>query len=230
MGAFVHYNGLPMLFVHSLVKSVKSGAMKSFVEHSSARINAARTENGKKFLESDCEYIFYVDTDMLWEPSELIKLHEYAKKSGVKAVSGWTLMPKNGLWPHAFRQDGTDFVPYGHIPPYSDPIKVDAVGGACFLVHRDVLEAVKANYEDKTEYVWQEEVFVPALLQNRGEDIEFSRRITEAGFDIHYHPDAIFTHVKPQPMGPTQYTRFYSALEAKLRSGEYEEHGSVEHE
>lgn len=218
MPAFIHPPyGVSQLFMESMVNSYRAGVFQHmYTAGSSSRTNAVRTENGRRFLESDAEWIFLVDTDMVWEPGAIITLTQSAKKLGAKAISGWALMPKSGLWPHAVKVGAEGIVPWGAIDPLSEPIQVDAVGGACFLVHRDIYSTVKETYQGKTEYVWQDEVYDETYDMQVGEDITFCQRITEAGYQIWYEPSAIFGHLKPQLLGAGEYSAFQSRLRERL--------------
>lgn len=216
MPAFVHPPyGVPQLFMESMHRSYRAGAFQhDWTCGSSSRTNAVRTENGNRFLESDAEYIFLIDTDMVWEPSAALTLTQFAKKNNVKAVSGWALAVKDGIWPHAYRRDesGGAYVPWGQVDPGSDPLRVDAVGGACFLVHRDVYEAVREGVKD-TAYPWQEETYNPFYGFQMGEDLSFSHRIHKfTDYEIWYHPGALFLHLKPQLLGPREYQTFQGRL------------------
>jgi hypothetical protein len=218
MPAFVHPpQGVPQPFMASMVKSYRAGVFQHFYTGgTSGRLNKVRTENGKVFLESDAEWIFYVDTDMIWEPEAIITLRQFAEKQKIKAVSGWALLIKDGIWPHAIRTEDNKYTTWGMIEPGSDPIQVDAVGGACFLVHREAMEAVRESSEG--EYKWQDEIYNDTLGLNVGEDIVFSERIRDAGYDIWYHPGAIFGHVKPTIFGPTEYLRFQQRLQERVNA------------
>lgn len=223
MPAFVHPPyGVPQLFMKAMHDSYKAGVFQhNWTCGTSSRTNAVRTENGWNFLKSDAEWIFLVDTDMVWEPKDIITLKKFADKRGVKAVSGWALAPKNGLWPHAYRLDEGEegYVPWGEVPPFSDPIRVDAVGGACFLVHRDVYKEVGDALVGTTAYLWQEETYNGFYDLQSGEDITFSDRIrTFTDYEIWYHPDAIFTHIKAQPLGPKEYLTYIDRLHKKINA------------
>ncbi len=204
MPATVYYGGVPMTFVQSLISSYK--AMRNLLPlqaESSAMINLARTKNGTAFLKSQAEWIFLVDTDMWWEPSSLIRLMKTAKETQIKAVAGLSFMEqKDRIVPnaYAFIPDGGDgkvLAPYAVLPTLDEPFRVDATGGSCFLVHRDVYQDVKDMVAKRgdTAYYWQEDEYMPIKGEMQGEDITFCKRITEAGYDILYEPRALFSHL-----------------------------------
>jgi hypothetical protein len=223
MPAFVYPPaGVPQLFMHAMHNSYKSGAFKhDWTAGVGSRPNKARTQNGHNFLASEAEWIFLVDTDMVWEPKDIITLRQYAEQHNIKAISGFTVMMRKGIWPHAMRYDGTSYVPYGEIEPFSAPLKVDAVGGACFLVHRNVYEEIAEHTRGTTENLWQDDVYIPEMEYQMGEDVVFSDRINRfTDYEIWYHPDAIFQHVKPTPYGPKEYLRFMEGLRQRIANGD----------
>jgi GT2 family glycosyltransferase len=209
MPAFIHTGQLPALFVESLFKSYMAMPNFNFYSANSSSLpNQARTVNGYTFLESDAEWIFLIDTDMVWEPGAIIRLLQTAKQKKAKAVSGLAFMPKGGIWPHAYMKQGYHYEHLATLPD-ADTFTVDAVGGACFLVHREVYEKVAQLPPDR-EYLWQEEKYVNGTM--RGEDIVFSSRIQEAGYDIWYDQRAVFLHLKQSLLGPKEYLQFQQRL------------------
>ncbi len=204
MPATVYYGGVPITFLHALIHSYK--AMHNLLPlqaESSGMINLARTKNGKAFLMSDAEWILLLDTDMWWEPYSIIRLMKTAKEKKVKAVAGLAFMEqKDRIIPnaYAFIPDGSGgkyLAPYAVLPSLTEPFKVDATGGSCFLVHRDVYEDIMKREVERgeTAYYWQEDAYMPIKKEMQGEDITFCKRITEAGYDIWYEPRALFSHL-----------------------------------
>lgn len=194
---------LPMEFVESLTNSMKSMPHLNVpIIRSSSLLNMARTKNVQDFLDSDAEWAFQIDSDMVWLPRDLIRLTKTAKKTGGKVVSGLAFMEQKGrIVPHAYSFVPTEpgrkiLAPYAVLPSYKTPFTVEAAGGACLLVHREVYEAVYNIYKDRdTAYYWHEEEYMPVAGKMQGEDITFSKRVREAGYDIYYDPQAFFGHL-----------------------------------
>jgi hypothetical protein len=207
---------LPRSFVKCLARSYKAiPHLMEIQEESSAIPNLARTKNGKAFLASEAEWALLLDSDMTWEPVSIIQLLKTAKEIKAKVVSGLTFMEqKNRVVPHAYAyipdgQDGTVLAPYAVVPTLTEPFKVDAVGGACLLVHRDVYLDVKKLTEKTTAHYWQQDVYSPKNKEMKGEDLVFSERITAAGHNIYYEPRAPFPHLrKPDLLGVQDYVGF----------------------
>jgi GT2 family glycosyltransferase len=213
-----------MYFLQALIASYKAMPhLLPLQAESSSMINLARTRNGHAFLESDAEWIFLVDTDMLWEPGALIRLLQTAKEKKAKAVSGLAFMDHKGrIVPHAYQvipneNGGYTQNAYATLPSHTEPFQVHAVGGACFLVHRHVYEDVALLSKGKTAYLWQEDVYQPGLDAQMGEDLSFCQRIRKAGHEIWYEPRSVFLHAqKPGFIGPIQYTEYMESLSTQL--------------
>lgn len=207
-------SGVSQLFMRSMHNSYRAGVFQhDYVAELGSRPNQGRTENGNAFLQSDAEWIFLVDTDMVWEPQDIIKMRQFAESKDIKVLAGWALMVKNGIWPNAFRKVNDGYQPWGDIEPFSLPLKVDAVGGSCLLVHRDVYEEIAEHTRGTTSWLWQDDIYNPEIEVQTGEDITFSDRVNKfTNHEIWYHPDAIFTHIKPTPYGPKEYLRFVERL------------------
>ena len=224
MPAVVYHRTVPMMFVHSLIDTYKAMPhLLPLQAASNALPNRARTMNGRAFLASDAEWIFLIDDDMAWIPESLIRLVQTAKEKKAKAISGLTFMEPGyeRVVPHAYDliplpSGGYTQLPYVMLPSMEEPFKVKAVGGACFLVHRQVYEDVLAMAKGKTGYPWQEEVYNPRTDTQLGEDLVFSHRIRQAGHDIWYDPRAVFLHTrKTQFLGLQEYTESLESLAAQ---------------
>lgn len=211
---------LPRTFVESLALSYKAlPHLLPIIANTSAIPNRARTQNGEAFLASDAEWVLLLDSDMMWEPDAIIRLTKTARQTKAKAISGLTFMEqKNRVIPHAYatipnNQGGKILAPYAVLPTLTEPFQVDAVGGACFLVHRDVYQAVYEMTKGTTRYYWQEDVYNPKSNDQQGEDITFSKRIYAAGFNILYEPRAVFLHTSKETLlGPKEYLDFLERL------------------
>lgn len=196
---------LPRHFVKCLARSYRAlPHLMEIQEESSSIPNLARTKNGLAFLASEAEWALLIDSDMTWKPMSIIQLMKTAKEKKARIVSGITFMEQHRrIVPHAYEMipdgaGGKVVAPYAVLPSYVEPFPVFAVGGACLLVHRDVYQDVYDLYKDKTGFYWQEDIYIPTAKANKmqGEDITFSKKVNEAGYQIWYDPQAPFPHLK----------------------------------
>ena len=210
---------LPRMFVECLARSYKAlPHLMPIMARSHAMPNMARTQNGEAFLASEAEWILLIDSDMQWEPDAIIRLLKTAKEKKAKAVSGLTFMDqKNRVIPHAYatvpnKEGGKSLAPYAVLPTMDDAFQVDAVGGACFLVHRDIYQDVYDMTKRSTAYYWQEDVYNHKSKAMQGEDLTFSKRIKAAGYDIWYEPRSYWPHEKTVLFDVQEYLDFIEGL------------------
>lgn len=133
----------------------------------------------KRFLETDADYLLMLDHDIM--PLHNPALLAFAEKDiiGIPAkvrqkghVTNWVAYVKSkkeGLY------IGVDFT---QAPPDIDLLEVDAIGAGCILIHRTVLEAIKAPFLEK---------FDEDGIVELGEDFAFCERAKEHGFKIYAH-------------------------------------------
>lgn len=125
-----------------------------------------------KFLESNCEFLLMVDSDIV-PPDDVVKMVE--NDVGVCAAYARTVIG-NELIPVGMtkNKDG-----YHHDFKHSELglHKVDAVGTGCILIKREVFGKLDKPY---FKFVYKD-----GLLVN-GEDFNFSERVDEVYFDARY--------------------------------------------
>lgn len=134
----------------------------------------------KKFLESKHEYLFMVDSDNTpkFDPMKLC--------NGKDMYGFPTPVFKDGQMMYMICKDfGDGFRAYLH--KSKGEYEVDAVGTGCVLIHRRVLEAIKAPFD--REYDKDGVAIV-------GEDINFCKKVKKQGFKIWVNWDCICSHHK----------------------------------
>lgn len=141
----------------------------------------------RDFLETDNEYLLMIDDDNppMKNPLDLLihKKDIFALPTPVfKQDAGgmcWMVGKNFGTVEdpdyRAYKASGTGLV------------EVDFVGSGCLLVHRRVFEAIKAPFMRQ----WDENG-----VAQRGQDIMFSQRATQAGFKMWVHWDYVCNHHK----------------------------------
>lgn len=166
----------------------------------------ARNKICEKFLESDCEWMFMVDSDMGFEMLMLDQLLSVADAKarpvvGALAFSFRESIPdgRNGFrcfpsptimdfWQHndgIFRYTARTHYPFNALT------KCDATGAAAFVAHRSVIERMKADYGEH----WFDRV-QDEKGDWQGEDISFCARLKEMGLPLYIHTGIRTTHFK----------------------------------
>jgi len=152
-------------------------------------VYAAREQAAKYLLESGCDSLLFIDSDMVVPMNLVPRLIEADKD----IVSGLAFKRVPGYEPCIFKKcdrEGTEF--YLDYP--KGLIEVQGVGMACTLIKRKVFEILQTPY------------FFP--MPNIGEDLAFCVRAREAGFRIFCDTELICGHCNTEVVTETHYLKW----------------------
>lgn len=169
-------------------------------------IDDARNGLAESFLSSDVEWMFWMDSDMVFPKETLVELFKTAEEKNAKMVSGVYYQRKGlnfpVLWSRgADLEDGTksgvnskrsetnkyvgSFM-FPH-PDKKEPSTAHAAGFGCVLVHREVFEVL--------DRPWFK--FIPGTCS---EDFYFFVNAREAGYELWYNPVPELGHIGDAPI------------------------------
>lgn len=170
-----HTGMFPYQFVNAyplmIATSMKSGIGVEYELRGHSLVYDAREQAAKYFLESDCDYMLFLDSDMVPPADMLIKLIQHDKP----IVSALAFRRVPSYEPCIFKGDMEFYLDYP-----KGLIEVTGVGMACTLIKREVFEKVPQPW------------FTPTAL---GEDLSFCKRATDAGYKIFCDTNMICGHV-----------------------------------
>jgi len=180
------------------------------LEAHAARINAARNELARNFLDhSTAEWLFMVDADMGFAEDTVERLILAAHPEDRPVVGGLCFGQKsdgrgpfyakrNRIVPTLFTMYETDdevgFVPMLDYPR-DELVAIDATGAACLLIHRSALERVRTEHGDR----WFQPIEVPKGKNGYtefSEDMSFCIRLKACGIQLYAHTGIQTTHDK----------------------------------
>lgn len=158
----------------------------------------------KRALETDAEYIFSIDNDLVAEAKlisaflELFqsdptigaagaKIYDYVQRDLILSAGS-----KIDYTQNIVRQYGRGQIDRGQ---FSQIFDVDWVGTGAMMVRREVYETVG--------------VFDPDFIGYGYEDADFGVRVTRAGYRVVFCPDAIVWHRPHSGVGTYTYTKKY---------------------
>lgn len=185
---------------------------------SGPRIAEARSQIIDQFfaepLFEGAEWLLTIDSDMTFPYDLLSRMMQVAHPTEVPVLGGLCFAGGRSSkpYPTIYREvlseeNGQSFV--GIEPVHDYPrdalVKVGSTGGACLLVHRNVLAAMSSpwpkgfgTFKDgsKNPYPWFVEGLVAPNGEPLGEDVAFCRRLNQVGVPIHVHTGCKLGHMK----------------------------------
>lgn len=171
----------------------------------SGLLSRIRNELVKTFLDStDAAWLWMVDTDQRVPVAVFDALVAAVHDKTVPVLAGvvFAAYPDpSGGWPvvvpaiYRLDPDGVGHTPiFDYLPGIR--MRVDAAGTGCLMVHRTVLETIRATADPGLrDWCW----FADGPTGDGrwlSEDLTFCRRVRDAGFPIHAHTGAVLPHRK----------------------------------
>ncbi len=169
-------------------------------------IDDARNGLTESFLQTDTEWIFWMDSDMTFPKDTLVELFKVAEEKNAKMVTGvyyqrkgvnFPVLWSRGVETEGGRVSGLDnsrakdnkyvgaFLFPG--PNKQEPSKAHAAGFGCVLVHRSVFEVM--------DRPWFK--FIQGTCS---EDFYFFVNAAELGFQLWYTPKPDLGHIADAPV------------------------------
>jgi hypothetical protein len=203
---YIHPGTVSAFFTHSLIMSLMhdQGMNRRIVgieqDWSSANVSMSRNDVTKRFLDdTDAQWLWWIDSDMAWEPEALEQLLSVADPVTAPIVGGLCFGASNGeLFPTIYQLaevEGKITTVRIHDYEPNTLTPVAATGAAFLLIHRSALEAIRTKAYNKT-FTW----FQETEMNGRpvGEDITFCLRALESGFKTYVHTGVEVGHHKSQ--------------------------------
>jgi hypothetical protein len=237
--AYVHPNEVTHSWHQSLINligwdlgnvgRVVRGGWVAIRCYGSDGIPAARNNAVKQFLaDCDAEWLFWIDTDMGFDPDTVDRLIEaadpverpivgglcFAQKHGdPDGRGGWhtSLVPTIYDWVTVPETGETGFLSRPEYPQ-DTLLPCAGTGSACVLVHRSVFERIAK----KSGPTWYDRVpNVTAGGRLMGEDLSFCLRAGALDIPVYVHTGVRTTHFKPAWLGEDDFLA-QAALQALI--------------
>jgi len=157
---------------------------------SGANITKARNRAVAVFLDEypQCQWLWFCDTDMVFEPDLLHRLVARAIQTDTKILGGLcVIQTAEGLIPTLFSDDPETVTQVLLDWPDDVVAEVGATGTGCLLIHREVFETMRENADGSNNCWFGEEIRYGESGSEWwiGEDITFCLRAREHGYTVH---------------------------------------------
>jgi GT2 family glycosyltransferase len=185
-----------------------------------------RNEVVMDFLKTESQWLWWVDTDMGFEPDVVERLLEAADPVERPVVGGLCFAQREHIsdgvggwrptaWPVVMDWnvvDGRGGFEVRWDYPRDTLTRCSATGSACILIHRSVFERMQSEYSEQVRQVnvarqlpeelglpwnsWYSRVSNPTTGELMGEDLSFCARLLRLEIPVHVHTGVQTTHQK----------------------------------
>lgn len=178
-------------YLHSLLRATATVDFQLALIPGVHFVDTARDIAVAKFLATDLEYLFFIDSDVGWSGDAITKLVNH-KKDIVGAA--YRVKNDNELYPVYLTDEEQDGL-----------IRAIGLPGGFLCIHRPVIERLVTSVPSYKWVVNGEFIRVPALftrvlMDDRmvSEDMMFGRRAMAAGYQLWFDPDVTMSHIGRQ--------------------------------
>lgn len=177
---------VPAPFCQSLAQLQKTGECTLMMK-SGSLIYTARNDLATAAIQIDADYVFWLDSDMVFKPDTLIRMMETLKEKDLDILTGLyfrRVPPYSPVLYDKIEIEGVacDYSEFDSIP--DDLFEVGACGFGCVLMRTDVFFDVQSKFGN---------MFAP--IGNNGEDVAFCWRARQCGYKVICDPNVICGHV-----------------------------------
>ena len=171
-------------------------------------VSRARNLLVQDMLESDCDYLMFIDSDINFEPEHVFRLMAWAQdpKRGIVAAVPRTRSENKTYIATLDYDDNGDLTMNG-----MGLVRAKRVATAFMMVRREVLEQMVEAHPDWKYYDTRSDRMLPCLFDFQlteegymGEDFLFCDRARDLGFEVWVDPTITLGH-----MGVQEYTGNY---------------------
>jgi hypothetical protein len=198
---FIHGGTVRVEFMISVMNVIGNPLIGNMRNCSAGPLIAlARNKLVEQFLLDKYEWLWFVDTDIVFREDAINKLCEVADPDTAPIVSAFYYTIMDGKKVPAIYKDS----PEGHgvfdavrFYPEDKLFEVNGVGAGCLLIHRSVLEDIRMK--GACQPCWFREMVIGD--REIGEDLSFCIRARNCLAPIHVHTGVQVGHVKNIVLG-----------------------------
>lgn len=179
---------IPARFAQSLVM-LQTKEQTAVCFQIGSLIYHSRNDLAKRAIEMDADFIFWLDSDMVFDPDILERLLKHFDDESVDFVTGAYFRRVPPFSPVLFKDldfvtpTSCKFTEFENIPK-DGLFEVGACGFGCVLMRTEVAMSVQARFGN---------MFAP--IDNTGEDIAFCWRARQCGYKLYCDPSFSLGHV-----------------------------------
>jgi len=169
---------------------------------SNALIHDARHQIVKEFLKSDCDYLFFLDDDMIIAPDTALRLVEVAERLDSDLVTAMIFRRVEPYTPCFY----AEIDEMGRLIPYAEwhensLIPIVGCGLAACVISRKALEPFETHN--------------PFIPKDKGEDMTFCEALRKNGCTLSCHTGIDTGHMQRRPITSRHWKEYYESHKEK---------------
>lgn len=193
---------VPAPFAQSLAMIQKVGDCVLAMQMGSL-IYTSRNNLATRAIQSEADYVFWMDSDMVFAPDTLVRMVDVLQKNKLDILTGLYFRRVQPFSPVLFdmleiRDQRASWTSFQEIP--DGIFEVGGCGFGCVLMDTGVFIDVQSKFK---------QMFAP--IGNVGEDLSFCWRARECGYKIYCDPSIVCGHVGYQIVDDKFYKSFLEA-------------------
>lgn len=193
---------VPAPFAQSLAMLQKVGDCVLAMQMGSL-IYTSRNNLATRAIQSEADYVFWMDSDMVFAPDTLVRMVDVLQKNKLDILTGLYFRRVQPFSPVLFdmleiRDQRASWTSFQEIP--DGIFEVGGCGFGCVLMDTGVFIDVQSKFK---------QMFAP--IGNVGEDLSFCWRARECGYKIYCDPSIVCGHVGYQIVDDKFYKSFLEA-------------------
>lgn len=194
-------DSVPAVFAQSLAMLKRVGNCAVAFQVGSL-VYESRNDLAKYAVQSEADYVLWLDSDMMFEPELLEKMMATLQEHDLDILTGIYYRRRHPFSPVLMKKLSiaeNNFCEYENFNAYPEDgiFEVEGIGFGCVLMKSDVLMDIKATYND-----W----FSP--FGRVGEDLSFCWRARQTGHKIYADPSIQLGHCGQQIITKEFYEAF----------------------
>ena len=206
------YGGISAVWVQSFVQKLSEWSAQDLrIEVCMSQTNPvdrARCELVSMALNKGCDYIFFLDSDVLIPPNTIHELLDTLKNTKSKVATGVYFIKGEPHYP-VLRYYSDDDKKYSfHTTPLTphQEFKVDGCGAGCLLIDTTIFKDLEEPYFNFSWKEWRG-------IKNQGsEDLYFCKKVRDSGHEIWVNTNVLCGHIGGV-CGLIDYTMFQPAIQ-----------------
>lgn len=164
---------------------------------------------------SDCEWLLWVDSDIVINPNVIKMLWDVADKKSKPVVSGLYFVSSQNERslmepvPAIYKETGDPYrTQIIHPFPENQVIEIDVAGFGLMLMHRSIIDPVRKVAGDLSVFGENQQ----AADKFISEDVSFCRKLKQAGIPLYAHTGAQVQHMKKFSFDRNFYNLYWNGI------------------